>query len=393
VTRVTARRLFLALQGLTGPLPRASVEGVYSTCKQLGFVQVDSINVVERAHHLILGARLRDYRPSLLTPLLEKDRRLFEHWTHDASVIPTRWFPHWHHRFARYRVRMHRKGWWKERLGARPERVLARVRERLRDEGPLRAQAFVNPDRSRVKEVGWWGWSREKSALEYLWLTGEVAISGRVNFHKLYDLAERVLPEVTALPPSSEEDHLDWACTEALQRLGVASADELAAYFAAVGINEARAWAERASREGRVATVALEPEDGKRARVAYALPDWQKRAEELTSFDRRIRLLCPFDPILRDRKRTLRLFTFDFRFEAFVPAAQRRHGYYTMAILEGENLIGRFDPKLDRKSGTLEIRGLCWEPRVRESARRTSAFETAVDRLARALGAEHWSLA
>ncbi len=130
-------------------------------------------------------------------------------------------------------------------------------------------------------------------------------------------------------------------------------------------------------------------------RLVYALPDWEARAGAVAasaSAGGRLRLLCPFDPILWDRRRTLRLFGFDYRFEAFVPAVRRRHGYYVMPILEGDRLVGRLDPKLHREEGRLEVRALSWEAGVRTSRRRRQALETALDRMARFLGAERWTL-
>ncbi len=124
----------------------------------------------------------------------------------------------------------------------------------------------------------------------------------------------------------------------------------------------------------------------------WAVPDWEERAAALPSAPPRIRLLSPFDPILRDRRRCLRLFGFDYRFEAFVPGPQRRYGYYVLPILEGERLVGRLDPKLHREEKRLEIRQVWWEPGVRASKARTARFETALDRLARFVGAETWTL-
>ncbi|MEA2603275.1 MAG: uncharacterized protein QOF89_4267 [Acidobacteriota bacterium] len=392
VPAATARRLLLGAQGLLDdPRRKATPDVLYNLVEKMGFVQVDSINIVERAHHLTLASRLQGYRPALLTRLLERERRLFEHWTHDASAIPTAWYSYWRPRFERYRARVLEHPWWLERVGPDPQRVFAHVRERLVREGPLMARDFED-ERPEGTDKTWWGWKPQKAALEYLWRTGEVAIARRVNFHKVYDLAERVLPEAHAAPSPSPEKHLDWACRSALERLGVASADELAGFWRAVPLEEAKAWGEKAVARGEIAAVEVESADGSRPRKAWALPDWQERAASLPPAPPRLRLLSPFDPILRDRKRTLRLFDFDYRFEAFVPEPQRRHGYYVMPILEGERLVGRLDPKLHRERGLLEVRARWWEPGVRESKGRRVALESAVERLARLVGAEGWSL-
>ena len=390
VPAATARRLLLGAQGLLDePRRKATPDALYELIERMGFVQIDSINVVERAQHLTLAARLQGYRPALLERLLERQRRLFEHWTHDASAIPTPWYPYWKIRFERYRQRVLEHPWWRERVGPDPERVVDHVRERIAREGPLMTRDFEG---ERVGESGWWGWKPQKAALEYLWRTGELAIAGRVNFHKVYDLAGRVLPAAHAAARPSDAEHLEWAGRSAIERLGTATPDEIAGFWRAASLQEARAWCQGAAARGEIVAVQVEAADGSRPRAAYAVADWEARAAALPPAPPRIRLLSPFDPILRDRRRTLRLFNFDYRFEAFVPGEHRQHGYYVLPILEGERLVGRLDPKLHREEGLLEVKGLWWEPRVKETKGRLAALESALDRLARRVGAERWSL-
>jgi uncharacterized protein YcaQ len=392
VPAATARRLLLGAQGLLDdPRRKASADVLYGLVERMGFVQIDSINVVERAHHLTLAARLQGYRPAMLERLLERDRRLFEHWTHDASAIPTVWYPYWKVRFERYRRKVQEHPWWKERIGSEPERVIGQVRDRIAREGALMTRDFEG-ERPAGSEQGWWGWKPQKTALEYLWRTGELAIAGRVSFHKVYDLASRVVPAGDAAPRPGDAEHVDWACRSALERLGTASADELAGFWRAVTLAEARGWGERAAAAGEVLPVQVESADGSRPRAAWAVPDWEERAAALPTATPRLRLLSPFDPILRDRKRTQRLFAFDYRFEAFVPGAQRQHGYYVLPILEGERLVGRLDPKVHRDAGWLEIKNLWWEPGVRQSKGRQASLAAALDRLARQVGVERWAL-
>jgi len=175
---VTARRLFLDAQGLLDdPGRRATAATVCKLVERMGFVQVDSIQVVERAHHLILAARLDGYRPAQLARLLERDRALFEHWTHDAAAIPTRWFAHWRPRFARAKGVIERNAWWRSRLGPDAPRVLAHVRDRIRAEGPLASKDFEHERKGGTGSGAWWGWTPQKAALEYLWHTGELLIS------------------------------------------------------------------------------------------------------------------------------------------------------------------------------------------------------------------------
>jgi uncharacterized protein YcaQ len=385
------RRLLLGSQGLLDAPARATSEGVHELVRRLGYVQIDSINVVERAHHLILAPRLRGYRPSLLQGLLERQHRLFEHWTHDAAAIPTEWFPHWHHRFERYRTELRRRPWWRERMGSRPQAVIAQVRTRLEQGGPLLARDFA-AESGRGGSSPWWGWSPQKTALEYLWWTGEVAIAGRRGFHKVYDLTRRVLPDAVAAPRPSPVENLEWACRTAIERLGVATPSEIAGFWKAVSAAAVRTWCADAAARGEIVAVDLEAADGGPPRAAFAVADWGARSQTEPAAPARIKILCPFDPILRDRRRTQRLFGFDFRFEAFVPAARRQHGYYVMPLVEGDRLVGRIDPKLHRKEDRLEVRSVRWEPGVRPTRRRLAALDAAVGRLAQLVGAGSWSL-
>ncbi len=391
LSAATARRLLMGAQGLLDdPRGRVTADRLYGLIERMGFVQIDSINVVERAHHLTLASRLDGYRPAMLDRLLFRQRRLFEHWTHDASAIPAIWYPHWRPRFERYRRRVMAHAWWQERIGAESDTTIGQVRERMTAEGPLMTRDFEDT-REDGADRTWWGWKPQKAALEYLWRTGEAAVAGRASFHKVYDLAERAYPEACAAPVPTGEEHLDWACRTAFERLGVASADEIAGFWRAVDLADVKAWCAAAGTAGEIVPVRVEAVDGT-SRAAWAVPDWEERAAALPPAPPRIRLLSPFDPILRDRRRCLRLFGFDYRFEAFVPGPQRRYGYYVLPILEGERLVGRLDPKLHREEKRLEIRQVWWEPGVRESKARTARFETALDRLARFVGAETWTV-
>jgi uncharacterized protein len=392
VPAATARRLLLGAQGLLDdPRRKATADELCELIERMGFVQIDSINIVERAHHLTLAARLQSYRPALLTRLLEHERRLFEHWTHDASAIPTIWYRWWKPRFERYRQKALAHRWWYERVGPEPQKVFDHVRERIAREGPLMAKDFED-ERPAGTDKTWWGWKPQKAALEYLWRTGHLTIARRVNFHKVYDLAERILPDAHAVPPPDHGEYLDWACRSALERLGAATASEIAGFWNSASLEDAKTWTRRAADAGEIAAVRIEAIDGSRAWEAYAVGNWEARAAALPPAPPRVRLLSPFDPILRDRRRTQRLFGFDYRFEAFVPEAKRQHGYYVLPILEGERLVGRLDPKLHRDRALLEVRALWWEPGIRESKGRRAALEAALERLARSMGAERWSL-
>lgn len=384
VTTSDARRLFMASQGLLeDPAVQArSPASLLRLIERMGFVQIDTINTVDRAHHLILASRSDAYCHAWLDTLSGAKRKLFEHWTHDASFIPTRWFAHWRPRFERYRAR----GWHRDRLGDDADALVARVLERVRAEGPLRSADFEHVGDGGAN--GWWNWKPHKVALEYLWRTGDLYVVGRQNFHKIYDLTERAVPEHHAAPAVSDDEHIAWACERALERLGIATASEVTNFWRAISLAQATAWLDDALRRGRVVAVqVVSPTSAHPPRRGYALPDVQRTLRRLHAAPRRARLLCPFDPVLRDRARLKRLFDFDHRFEGFVPAPKRRFGYYVMPILCGERLIGRVDPKFSRDEGLLRINRVWWEPNLRPDARVQRELTEACERLASFLGA------
>lgn len=386
VSACDARRLLLHAQGLLhDPAAQrpATPRAVARLVEQMGFVQVDTISTVERAHHLILAARTNGYRPAMLADVLERDRRLFEHWTHDASVIPLKWFPHWRHRFERYRDRG--GSWHRKQLGPDADRVLAIVLERITREGPRSSRDFEHAGSQGPRS--WWGWKPQKVALDHLWRCGVLTVSARRNFHKVYDLTERVIPKHAALPTPSEPAHVDWACRTALQRLGTATTREIAQFWAAVSRTRVAEWLTAATASGEVVPVLVQSADGSAPVHAYALSDIRHRIAALPEPPAGIRLLSPFDPVLRDRARAKRLFNFDFRFEGFVPATDRKHGYYVMAVLDGDRFVAKADPKFDRRTGILTVRNHWWEAPAGSAASRAKRFGAGVEQLGRWIGA------
>ena len=379
------QRLFLGAQGLLDdPARRATIPSLQALIEKLGFVQVDTINILARAHDLTLFSRLDGYQPEQLRKLLEDKRSLFEGFTHDASAIPTTWFPHWKPRFERDRARMHAHAWWQHHFrGTEGGRVVADVKARIDHEGPLKSSDFEHPE----KRGPWWGWKPQKAALDFLWRSGELMIPRREGFQKVYDLTERVLPEHHGRPCPDPATHLEWACATAAERLWVFTPKELAEFWAVLEGAETRSWCEAAAKAGRIVPVQVESADGE-VRPAFALADWETRLAKLPDPPERTRLLCPFDPILRDRARALRRFGFDYRFESFVPEPKRQHGYFVLPILEGDRLVGRLDPKLHRDRGLLEIKGLWWEPGVKATKARVRGLGEALERLAGFVEAE-----
>ncbi len=346
LTNSHARHIFLHRHGLGGQGPRS----LRDIIDQIGFVQLDSINTLARAHDMILMSRLDTYQSQDLKALHEDHRALWEHWTHDASLIPMAAYPYWHHRFDRFRTRLQTSGlrWFGGDYRTEMDAILRHITDHgavtTRDVGQTRSQA------------GWWNWSPSKAALEWLWRIGELAIAGRQGFQKSYDLRDRVIPAAVRDFRPSRDEIVHWAAFTALRNLGVATAKEIAAYYDAIDLTEAKAWLRKAD----VIPVTLEGADGT-AKSAFALDITAPEPAPI------LRLLSPFDPVLRDRARAEFLFGFRYRIEVFVPEAKRQYGYYVFPILQGDRLIGRIDVKAFRQEGALRVKAFWPEVSVTPS--------------------------
>jgi uncharacterized protein len=383
IDNTTARRLFLDCHALSeapsGPAGGAALAGLIG---RLGFVQVDSVNTLARAHDMILWSRRQSYRPESLRWLNDRARATFEHWTHDASIVPVEFYPHWRLRFARDRERLH--GRWKNWHGDAFHGELDRILSHVAEAGAV-SSADMAGERA-AKSTGWWDWHPSKTALEYLWRSGDLAVTRREGFRKVYDLAERVIPpeRLNARHPDPEET-VDWACAAALDRLGFATSGELAAFWDLVTPVEAKDWVARALAEGRLVEVEIACVDG-RTRRSVMWPETLETLRSLPEPPARMRVLSPFDPALRDRARAERLFGFRYRIEIFVPEAQRTYGYYVFPVLEGDRLAGRIDMAAESGRGRLAVRAFWPERGVRMGRGRISRLEAEVERAARFAG-------
>ncbi len=376
-----ARRLFLERHALSeAPVGAASGQALHDLVERIGFVQVDSINTVARAHDMILWSRRQSYRPPALKRLLERDRSLWEHWTHDASILPSRLHGVWQHRFQRDAVRLEAnwRSWFREGYEAQFDSILNRIAK----DGPV-GTADVGEGEVRGKG-GWWDWHPSKTALEWLWRTGRLAITRREGFAKIYDLTERVIPEPHRVPVAAEEV-CDWACRSALRHLGFGTSGEIKAYWNAVSPEAAKDWCHAALARGEITLAEVEGAAGQRRKV-FIFPDIL--GEDPPEPTPRLRILSPFDPALRDRDRAEFLFGFYYRIEVFVPEPKRLWGYYVFPVLEGERLVGRIDVKAFRDAGSLRVKAFWPEAGVKLTKARREKLEAELDRLARFAGCE-----
>ncbi|WP_353628134.1 crosslink repair DNA glycosylase YcaQ family protein [Sulfitobacter sp. TCYB15] len=379
-----ARRIFLHRHLLSdAPQGPASGKDLLQLIQGLGFVQLDSINTVARAHDLILFSRRQRYRPQALKTLYERDGALFEHWTHDAAVIPMGYYPHWELRRQRdaQMLRQRYKNWHQHDFEGRFQTVL----DQIRAQGPV-SSSDVGQDEPR-SNGGWWDWHPSKTALEYLWRAGALCVVGRDGFQKRYDLTERVIDAALCDPSQApgEAQTIDWCCNGALDRLGFATPGELAAFWAHISPAEAKAWVQREQAAGRVEQVQIAGADGTVHR-SFARPGLASDPAIDMAPTARLRVLSPFDPALRDRKRAERLFGFRYRIEMFVPAPKRVYGYYVFPILQGDSIIARVDMKAHRDRDTLVVRALWPEPGSRWGKGKQAAFEAELARIIRLAG-------
>ncbi|MDJ0684682.1 MAG: crosslink repair DNA glycosylase YcaQ family protein [Alphaproteobacteria bacterium] len=389
LTAAEARRLILWLQGLSDPPYRKiDADGLDGLIGRMGYVQVDSVKTVERAHHMILHGRSQTYRPRLLStlhaPKAPGAARLFENWTHDASLIPVEFFPYWRARFRREAARL--EAGYRRWHGKDFHKALDHVAERIAKEGPLMARHFeeeAGPGPRKASQ-GWWDWRASKIALEFHWRTGGLAVAKRDGFQKVYDLTERVIPEAHRTEAPEDDALIDWACREAIRRLGFGAPGDIARFFDLISPAEAKAWCARQSADV-IVPVTVEGVGGRKAKPAFAVPEIEALVAAAPAPPKRVRVLSPFDPVIRDRKRLAHIFGFDYRIEIFVPEAQRKFGYYVFPLLEGDRLIGRIDMTA-AGSDAMTVKGLWLEPGVRPSAGRLAAIRSEVERQARFAG-------
>ncbi|MAS06677.1 MAG: hypothetical protein CL534_18600 [Ahrensia sp.] len=375
----TARRAFLALQGLSDPPHKGqSKDDLLETIRRLGFVQVDSINTVARAHHQILFSRNATYREKNLKRLVETDCHLFENWTHDASIIPSEFFCYWRHRFAREEARLQQR--YEAWQGSPFLHECDGILERVARDGPVMTRDFGGDKPS----TGWWDWHPSKTALEYLWRTGRLAIARRDGFQKVYDLAERVIPDHCHGAQVEHHDFVDWACRSALSRLGFATRGEIAAFWDLLKPDEVAAWI--AENEAELEPVLVESADGSKPRVSLRFRDYPDLLDNPPEPPGRVRVLSPFDPALRDRKRAERLFGFNYRIEIFVPEEKRIYGYYVFPVLRGDRIVGRIDMKADRNADVLAVKKFWPEKGMRLSKAFLAELEAELDRVRRFAG-------
>ena len=351
LTRAQARRIALAAQGFARPRPPGPVtmRQVQAVIDRIGLIQIDSVNVIARAHLMPLFSRLGPYDIGLLKRAAEKPpRRLVEYWAHEASLVPPET-----HRLLRWRMeRADREAWRTVRAAADNSELLQAVLDEIERSGPITAAELgeqVDPDHVPDKKNWGWNWPPVKSATEYLFWSGRITAASRTNqFARRYDLTERVLPEAihSAETPSANEAMVELIEISARAH-GVGTARCLRDYFR-LGAKEAAVAIETLVASGALVPVEVE---------GFGGPGYLHREAKRP---RRIvvrALLAPFDPLVFERARLEELFGVHFRIEIYTPKAKRKYGYYVLPFLLNESIVGRVDLKADRDSSALLAKG------------------------------------
>jgi hypothetical protein len=351
------RGLFLQRQHLAQPRAAAVSAGrVLRFAEDVGGVQVDSINVLDRAHYLTIWSRFGPYDRAWLDRLVYRRRLLFEYWAHAACLVPTSALPWWRRAMLDYRVR---HTGWSDWLRRNP-RTLARVKAAIAANGPMSGADFEG--RRPPGSAGWWSWRPVQHGLHYLWMTGALTVHSRRHFHKRYDLMERALPAVAGCAPVSAEEFARWHVERSLHAMGAATEQDLAGYltFPRSMHGPRRTAIQAMLARGEVTEIVVDGAPGRWLALARDLPALARAARQPSAAG--TTFLSPFDSLLWYRGRVARLFGFDYRIEVYTPGDKRVHGYYTLPILHHGHLIGRIDAKAHRAEARLEVRHVHLEP-------------------------------
>ena len=315
--------------------------------EQLGYVQIDTISVVQRAHHHVLWSRVGNYRPVFLERLM-RERRIFEYWFHAAAWLPMR-----DYRFALPRMAQMNgdRSWFPES----DTRLMREIVRRVESEGSLRARDFEDTRRGKS---GWWDWKPAKQALEQLFMQGELMVSRREGFQKVYDLPERVIPEGVDTRHPEPDVYATYLIDTTLRAHGFATLPSMTYLRKGQGLRDCV----REQLEARVACGSLVTSDLKAHGRIFIEPELlETRAPRCAA---QVRILSPFDNAVIQRSRARDIFDFDYQIECYVPEAKRQFGYFCLPLLYRDRFVGRIDCKAHRDRQCLELKSMHLEHRV-----------------------------
>jgi len=342
------RRIALDRQGLlkTNQFGRGK-QATLRAIEHLGYIQIDTISVVERAHHHVLWSRVNNFQPKFLDQLV-RERQVFEYWFHAASWLPMR-----DYRFAlpRMNVADGDRGWFK----TSDKKLNQLILERIAAEGPLRARDFED---TREGKKEWWDWKPAKQALEQLFMQGELMVTAREGFQKVYDLPERVLPDWVDTRQPDMSEYADFLIDTTLRAHGFATQKSMTYLRKGKALRDAIG-AQLAARVDAKVLTTLKLANGD---LLYIDPEvLETRTPRSQS---RVAILSPFDNVVIQRQRGRDFFDFDYQIECYVPEAKRQYGYFSLPILYRDGFVGRIDCKAHRSQQCLEVKALHLESQL-----------------------------
>ncbi|MCP4168165.1 MAG: winged helix-turn-helix domain-containing protein [Chloroflexi bacterium] len=391
LTPTQARRLAITKQRLADPQPKPSTRGILDVFRDLGCIQIDPIRAVERTQYLVLWSRLGKYALSDLDRLVFEDKQLFEYWAHAASIVLIKNYPIHRYQAQRFAKAMDGQGVsaWEKRLGKwfqANEAFHHYVLEEMDQQGPRALSDLEDRSTKNWESSGWTSNRRLAMMIQMMWERGEIMVVERQGSKKKWDLAERWLPDWTPSEVLAAEEVSYRSVQIALRALGAGTEKHIRNHFTRGFYPELESALNRLLAEGRILSVDIAdwPEQW------YMHADDIPLLEQITdaNWQPRTTLLSPFDNLICDRDRTELMWDFRFRIEIYVPKAKRKYGYYVLPILHSDRLIGRIDPKLDRKTGILHINAVHIEPDAPGDTETGQAVAATIVDLAEWLGAQ-----
>ena len=340
ISNKEARNIILRSQLLSSDRKFKSKYDIHKIIEKLSYLQIDTISIVERSHHHILWSRMNSYKREMLDELIEKDKLIFEYWSHAAAYLPMS-----DYKFSLSRKRnfaLKNKTW-----GSANKRIIKLVLDRIRSEGPMMSRNFED---KKAGDSGWWNWKPSKDALDYLFHSGKLMIAKRQGFQKVYDLTERVLPAFADISLPSDKEFYKFLIDRSLNSYGISRQSEIM-------------YLRKYDRKlfGEILKEMEEEKDIVRVKVS-GLEDelffaTKKSLEILNSksSSKKFNILSPFDNLIIQRKRLKDIFNFDYQLECYVPQLKRKFGYFCLPVLYGDKFIGKIDAKSFRDKKTFLI--------------------------------------
>ncbi|MBN2460357.1 MAG: YcaQ family DNA glycosylase [Candidatus Cloacimonetes bacterium] len=331
-------------------------QGIIQIIDRLGYIQIDTISVIKRAHHHTLWTRKEDYCAQQLHELQSQDRLIFEYWGHAASYLPMT-----DYRFYLPRMKAFAEGRysWAEQIRKKHSAVIKSVWERIKCEGPLSSKDFANPE--DAERGPWWGWKPAKTALELLFWQGELMVTERKNFQRYYDLTARVLPDWVDRTYPHEEEMGRFLIRKSIAANGVVTASDIKDYLPGSEKKVIFSCLNAMQEEEEIVRIGLNP--GKEKEY-FTFPHLLESCENKRSRDKLIHILSPFDNLIILRKRTESLLGFNYALECYLPPRKRTYGYFVLPVLYGDKLVARLDAKADRRTRILVLKKVFLEPEM-----------------------------